>query len=199
VPGNHDYLTRGAASYFGYFSAAAGTPGEGWYSYDVGTWHFAALNSNCGAIGGCGPDSPEGRWLHDDLVSHPNRCTLAYWHHPRVSSGPHGDNLSVAPLWQTAFDFGVDLVVAGHDHDYERFAPLDADAQPDPDGMVSFVVGTRGASAYTLRTPRHADSAFSAQRVYGVAELTLEPTGYQERFVAVPDGHLVDDFSGSCR
>ncbi|MDX6647459.1 MAG: hypothetical protein QOK40_3186, partial [Miltoncostaeaceae bacterium] len=128
--GNHEYLTSGAAAYFDYFGGAAGSRASGYYSHDVGAWHLIALNSNCSRVGGCGPGSAQERWLRADLAAHPARCTLAYWHHPRFSSGPHGSTASMAPIWTALVEGGADVVLSGHDHDYERFAPLDAASRP---------------------------------------------------------------------
>jgi hypothetical protein len=127
VPGNHDYHVPDAAGYFEYFGALAGEPGKGWYSFDLGAWHVIALNSS----GGCSPvpcrvGSEQYPWLEADLAAHPNRCTLAYWHHPRWSMGRYGPGSeSVAPLWKALYDAGADLVFSGHDHSYQRFMPLD--------------------------------------------------------------------------
>ena len=132
--GNHEYNTPGAAPAFKLF----GLPPNGWYSYSLGAWHVIVLNSNCSEVGGCGRDSPQARWLEADLAAHPARCTLAYWHHPRFSSGIHGSNVAYAPFWDILARAKADLVLQGHDHDYERFAPLK--------GIRSFVVGTGGKS-----------------------------------------------------
>jgi hypothetical protein len=119
APGNHDYETSGAAGYFDYFGAAAGEPGKGYYSYDLGTWHIVVLNSNCSQVGGCGEGTPQEQWLREDLAAHPATCTLAYWHHPLFSSGTeHGGNESMQPVWQALYDAGADVVLAGHEHNY---------------------------------------------------------------------------------
>ena len=133
--GNHEYLTsggtgctsdnQGAAGYFNYFGAAAGNRGQGYYSYDIGTWHLIALNSNCGDAGGCSSSSPQGKWLEADLAAHSNFCTLAYWHIPLFSSGGRAASNS-KPFWQSLYNHNADLILSGHDHIYERFAP-DAD------------------------------------------------------------------------
>jgi hypothetical protein len=123
APGNHDYETAGAAGYFDYFGAAAGHRSTGYYSFDVGAWHLIALNSECAHVGGCGKGSRQERWLRADLATHPTRCTLAYWHKPRFSSGMHGNDATYDALWQALYAAGADVVLVGHDHDYERFAP----------------------------------------------------------------------------
>jgi hypothetical protein len=182
VPGNHEYGTAGAEGYFHYFGAAAGDPDRGYDSFDVGSWHLVALNSNCGEVGGCGAGSPQERWLRHDLAADDARCTLAYWHHPRFSSGTeHGDTPSVAPLWQALEEDGADVVLSGHEHSYERFSPQDSTGAIDPRGIREFVVGTGGRSHYPMGTP----DRWSERRVtdtFGVLFLTLRRDGYDWRF-----------------
>jgi hypothetical protein len=190
VPGNHDYQTLHAAGYFSYFGSAAGTPGQGWYSYNLGGWHLVALNSECDAIGGCGPGSPQLAWLVADLAAHPVACTLAYWHHPRFSSGLHGDDTQTDPLWRALAAGGADIVLSGHDHDYERFAPID--------GIRSFVVGTGGRSLYAWPGPPAANSQVRANETYGLLELQLDAGSYTWRFVRAAGGSFTDSGSGLC-
>ena len=199
VPGNHDYDTPGAAGYFGYFgAAAAGVAGTGYYSYDLGAWHLVALNSNCTEAGGCAAGSPQEQWLRADLAAHPAACTLAYWHHARFSSGMHGSHTAVEPLWQALYEAGADVILNAHDHDYERFAPqtptgtLDAAA-----GLREFVVGTGGGSHYTVGTPI-ANSEVTNGDTFGVLELTLQPTGYDWRFIPEAGRTFTDAGSGAC-
>ncbi len=155
VPGNHDYGTTRAAGYYAYFGSRAGDASRGYYSFDIGTWHLIALNSNCGAVGGCDESSPQGRWLSADLAANPNACTLAYWHHPRFSSGPHGNDNTYDGFWRILFAAGADVVLVGHDHLYERFAPQNPDARgDDARGIREFVVGTGGRSLYPIKTIR---------------------------------------------
>src|SRR3954469_2535304 len=187
--GNHEYNTAGAAGYFDYFngqgaqSGRAGERGKGYYSYDVGTWHLIALNSNCAQVGGCTAGSAQEQWLRTDLVAHPAACTLAYWHHPRFSSGEHGDTPGMAAIWQALVDRGADVVLSGHDHDYERFAPMDAAGLADAaNGVRELVVGTGGKSHYAIAPPR-ANSEAQSDDTYGVLELTLHPAGYDWRFL----------------
>ncbi len=123
APGNHEYLTAGASGYFGYFGAAAGAPSKGYYSYNRGSWHVVALNSMCGKVGGCGARSPMVTWLKKDLAANPKKCTLAYFHHPLFSSGKHGNQTKMRPTWGALYAANADVVVNGHDHSYERFAP----------------------------------------------------------------------------
>jgi Calcineurin-like phosphoesterase len=153
APGNHDYRTAGAAGYFDYFGAAAGPRSTGFYSFDVGAWHLIALNSECAHIGGCGKGSLQERWLRADLAAHPAGCTLAYWHKPRFSSGWHGSDATYTDFWRALYEAGADVVLVGHDHDYERFAPQTPDARPDPArGIRQFVVGTGGKTHDGFRT-----------------------------------------------
>ncbi|HEX8100848.1 MAG TPA: metallophosphoesterase, partial [Actinomycetota bacterium] len=151
VPGNHDY-DSGGEGYFAYFGGQAGNPGAGYYSFDLGGWHLVALNSNCGAIGGCGRGSPQERWLRDDLAHHSKRCTLAYWHHPRFSSGvEHGSTPEMQAIWQALYEHNAEIVLSGHEHNYERFAPQDSVGHADPrKGIREFVVGTGGRNHYGL-------------------------------------------------
>ncbi len=198
VPGNHEYETRGARDYFEYFGSAAGRPGEGWYSFDHGGWHLVALNSNCSDIGGCGPDSPQGRWLRADLAAHPARCTLAYMHHPRFSSGRHGSSASMQPLWQMLYDANADVVLVGHDHHYERFAPMAPDGTRDPTrGIREFLVGTGGIFHYALSAPQP-NSEVRNNDTHGVLQLTLRPDGYDWRFHPVAGRTFTDTGSAPC-
>jgi hypothetical protein len=198
TPGNHEYHTAGAAGYFGYFQSAAGDPAKGYYSYDLGTWHVVVLNSNCSDVGGCEAGSAQDQWLRADLASHPTSCTLAYWHHPRFSSGPHGDNMAVLPFWQSLYEAGADVVLNGHDHDYERFALQAPDGTPDlARGIREFVVGTGGRNHYVLTNPVSTSEVFNGD-TFGVLELTLHPTGYEWRFVPEAGQTFTDSGSGTC-
>jgi 3',5'-cyclic AMP phosphodiesterase CpdA len=198
TPGNHDYETPGAAGYFGYFRRAAGAPDRGYYSYELGAWHVVVLNSNCAAIGGCEAGSAQERWLRADLAAHPARCTLAYWHHPLFSSGPHGSRQAVAPLWQALQDAGAEAVLVGHDHLYERFAPQDAAGTPNrARGIREFVVGTGGARHYELARVAP-NSVARRTHAFGVLKLTLRPARYDFRFLPVGGGPG-DAGSARCR
>ena len=155
VPGNHEYLTTGAGPYFAYFGSQAGTAGEGWYAYDVGTWRIYSLNSNCASVGGCGPGSAQEAWLRADLAANPRACVAAIWHHPLFSSGVHGGTDATRPLWEALYEAGADLVINGHDHDYERFAPQRPDGTADAaTGIREFVVGTGGGGLRSFSTIR---------------------------------------------
>jgi len=197
APGNHEYGTSKAAGYARYFGKAAGPAGRGYYSFDVGSWHLVSLNSNCSEIGGCQEGSPEERWLRRDLARHGSTCTLAYWHHPRFSSGPHGNDEEVSGLWHALYDYGADVVLVGHDHDYERFAPLNvAGALDRAQGIREFVVGTGGRSHYGTGSPKPG-SQVRDSTTFGVIALTLRPTGYDWRFVPAV-GSFTDRGSASC-
>jgi Calcineurin-like phosphoesterase len=205
APGNHEELPpHPTAGYFAYFNSlahrqgAVGTAGNGWYSFDIGEWHMIALNSNCNDVGGCGTGSPELRWLEADLRAHPARCTLAFWHHPRYSSGKHGDDTAMTPIWQALEAAGTDLVLVGHDHDYERFAPQTADGRRDYRlGIREFVVGTGGKSHDPLRSLQPNSQARDST-TYGVLELVLHPDRYDWRFVPVLGKHFTDGGSAAC-
>ncbi|MFQ5890510.1 MAG: PKD domain-containing protein [Gemmatimonadota bacterium] len=193
-PGNHDYGTAGAAGYFGYFGAAAGDPNEGYYSYDLGAWHILALNSNIAR----GVGSAQEQWLRADLAASSALCTLAYFHHPRFTSGSHGDDPSMQALWQALYDRGADVVVSGHDHDYERFAPQTPTGAADPaNGIREFVAGIGGKSLRSFKIPRP-NSEFRYNATFGVLKLTLRETGYSWELVPVGAGGSPDAGSASC-
>jgi len=197
APGNHDQNTQDLAGYLGYFGAAAAPDGKTWYSYDLGTWHVIVVDSSCDGVGGCGPGSEQGRWLATDLAASTARCTVAIWHHPRFSSGEHGDDPSVAPMWQALYTAGADLVINGHDHDYERFAAQDPDGRADGSrGIREFVVGTGGAALRPFSTIA-ANSELRAAVTHGVLRLVLHPTSYDWTFVPTI-GEFGDSGSGPC-
>jgi len=208
APGNHEYLTSGgtgcdssnanANGYFNYFGAAAGTRGQGWYSFDIGTWHIISLNSQCSAVGGCGRSSPEWQWLQADLAAHSNYCTLAYWHVPLFSSGGRQAANSYS-WWQLLYAANADVVLNGHDHIYERFAPQDPNANPDPArGIREFIVGTGGGN-HTSLVSVAANSEVRDSTTFGILELTLHPTSYEWQFVpAAGNGTFTDSGSAPC-
>jgi acid phosphatase type 7 len=207
IPGNHDYETEGARGYFDYFGVdyfgdAAGSPDEGYYSYELESWHIVALNSNCGeGEVRCGPDSSQRRWLEEDLTANSDegQCTLAYMHHPRFSSGEeHGSTPNVEPLWEALYEAGADVVLSGHEHNYERFAPQDPEGRADPQrGIREFVVGSGGMSHYPIVEPI-ANSEVHNDEVYGVLKLTLLPHSYEWQFVPVEGETFSDSGSGRC-
>ena len=198
APGNHEYGTAGAAGYFGYFGAAAGDPTQGYYSYDLGDWHVVSLNSNCSIVS-CAAGSLQEQWLRADLAGSAKPCTLAYWHHPRYSSGTtHGSSTSVVPLFQALYDFNADLVLEGHEHNYERFAPMDAAGAIDTArGIRSIVVGTGGRSHRTLGTPIWG-SEVGDDTTYGVLKVTLHASGYDWRFLPTQGATFTDAGTQAC-
>jgi hypothetical protein len=197
VPGNHEYLS-GGADYFDYFGPAAGDRSKGYYSYDIGSWHLIALNSTCGRVGGCGRGSPKERWLRADLAAHPARCTLAYWHHSRFSSGGHHSYKAYDAFWRALYAAGADVVLSAHDHDYERFAPQNPDGKPDKGrGIRQFVVGTGGKNLHRIGRAE-ANSEVRRSGGFGVLLLTLHARGYDWRFVPENGGGTPDGGSGSC-
>jgi acid phosphatase type 7 len=199
VPGNHEYLTPQAKGYFGYFGEAAGDPDKGYYSYELGAWHIVALNSNCQDIGGCGIDSPEGQWLKNDLTDHRSKCTLAYFHYPLFSSGLYRPGISgVKPLWETLYSEGADVVLNGHDHNYQRFSPQDPDGKADPErGIRQFVVGTGGKTLYTIEGPISNTESFNDD-TYGVLKLTLRPKDYSWQFLPAQGSSFTDSGNDLC-
>jgi hypothetical protein len=196
VVGNHEYATASAAGYYSYFGMAAGDPAQGWYSFDLGGWHIVVLNSNC--VGGCTAGSPQEQWLAADLAAHPGVCTLAAWHHPRFSSGPHGNDATYQPFWDDLYAAGVDVVLNGHDHIYERFAPQTPAGAADPQrGVREFLVGTGGKVLTSIQTVR-ANSEVRDASTFGVLELSLYPNGYGWRFVPEAGKSFTDSGFGLC-
>jgi hypothetical protein len=199
TPGDHDYGTPGAAGYFRYFGGAAGEAGKGYYSYDLGSWHVAVLNSTCVDVpGGCGAASPEAQWLRADLAAHRTSCTLAYWHRPRFSSSSKASPF-VQPFWQILAAAGAELVLSGDNHVYERFQPLDAAGNLDAArGMRQFVIGTGGRShgSFGAIDPR---SEVRNRDTFGVLKLTLRPGAYSWRFVPEAGKRFADAGSAPCR
>ena len=180
VPGNHEYLTPAAAPYYAYFGAAAGPPGLGYYSFDLGSWHAVALNSNIDARAA----SAQGAWLRSDLAANKPRCVIAYWHHPLFTSGPDGPSAEMQDVWRMLYDAGADVVLNAHEHLYERFAPQDPNGLADVTrGIREFIAGTGGALLYQPGPAR----PNSERRIstFGVLKLTLQAEGYQWEFIPV--------------
>lgn len=202
-PGNHDYSTDDAEGYFDYFGEAAGDPDRGWYSFDLGTWHLVSLNSECRRVGGCETDEPQARWLADDLTRNAELCTLAYWHRPPYTSGRYGDNerdkLRMQVLWRIAYERGVDVVLVGHEHSYERFLPMDAAGNAEEAGMRLFVVGTGGGNLREYGGPPLPTTAARFSDAWGVLKLTLEPTRYRWEFVSADGASVRDAGEAECR
>ncbi len=197
--GNHEFRSTGAAPYFDYFGAAAGDPKTGYYSYDLGKWHIIVLNSECMDVGGCEAGSLQEKWLRADLVAHPVACTLAYWHRPLFSSGgAHGNDPDVTPLFRALYEANADVVVNGHDHDYERFAPQTPDGAADSSrGIREFVVGTGGKNHRPFGEPKPNSELRNAD-VFGVLKLTLKPNAYEWQFIPEAGKSFTDSGSGTC-
>ncbi len=196
VAGNHDYYSDPNTNYYAYFGEAAGPSGLGYYSFDLGDWHIIALNSNCGYLA-CGPSSDQVAWLKEDLASHDNTCSLTFWHHPYFSSGLAGNADWLWPFWDELYAAGVDVIINGHDHHYERFAKLNPAAEPDPeDGIREFIVGTGGASLRGLDQIKPG-SEVRIVGEYGVLKLILGADGYQWEFFNV-DGEVLDSGIDTC-
>jgi hypothetical protein len=198
-PGNHEFHAAGATPYFDYFGSAAGDPKNGYYSYELGAWHIIVLNSECIDVGGCDAGSRQEKWLRADLAAHPVACTLAYWHKPLFSSGgAHGNAPEIKPLWQALYDANADVVVNGHDHDYERFAPQTPDAAADAArGIREFVVGTGGKSHRPFGTIKP-NSELRDATAFGVLKLTLKPNSYDWQFIPEQGKSFTDSGSGTC-
>jgi acid phosphatase type 7 len=199
APGNHEFHSHAATPYFDYFGATAGDPGNGYYSYNLAAWHIIVLNSECVDVGGCGADSQQGKWLRADLAAHPSSCTLAYWHKPLFSSGgAHGNDLEVIPLWQALYEAHADVVINGHDHDYERFAPQNPQGQPDRKGGIrEFVVGTGGKNLRPFG-PTKDNSEVRSNESFGVLKLTLLPAAYEWFFISQEGKRFTDSGNGTC-
>jgi hypothetical protein len=196
--GDDDYETPGASGYFGYFGSAAGDPSRGYYSYNRGDWHLVALNSVCEKVGGCGATSPMVTWLKNDLAANPKQCTLAYFHDPLFSSGVKGRRAKMRPIWDALYAAHADVVVNGHDHVYERFAPQRPDGTLDTvRGIREFVVGTGGAPLSTFGTIKP-NSQVRNRHTHGVLKLTLRPEGYEWRFVPESGQSFTDSGTTSC-
>lgn len=207
VVGNHEYLTYGgtdcttanaeAAGHFQYFGAAAGDPTKGYYSYDIGAWHLIALNSNCGSVGGCSSSSPQGRWLAADLAAHPNFCTLAYWHIPLFSSGDRA-SYNTQQFWETLYKSNADLILTGHDHIYERFAPQTPNGALDTiRGIREFIVGSGGAN-HTSVSAIAANSEVQDDSSFGILKLTLHATSYDWQFIPEASATFTDSGTTNC-
>lgn len=200
APGNHEFHSTGGTPYFDYFGAAAGDPKRGYYSYDLGAWHIIALNGECKDVGGCQAGSSEEKWLRQDLQSHPAACTLAYWHEPLFSSGAaHGNDMDFIAFWRDLYNASATVVLNGHDHDYERFAPQDPDGKVDPvRGIREFVVGTGGNHERTFAASPDPNSEVRMTGMFGVLKLTLHAHSYDWEFVPEAGKSFQDSGNGNC-
>lgn len=191
--GNHDWDGTAGRPYFAYFGANAGPTGLGYYSYPLGSWQIISLNSNIAVS----PGSAQYEWLKAELAASPAACTLAMWHHPLFSSGPNGNNSRMKDAWRLLNQAGVDVVLNGHDHVYERFAPQDADARPSAQGIRQFIVGTGGYSLYDRASSQRNSEVFE-NRTWGVLRLTLKSGSYTWEFVPVAGKSFRDAGSAAC-
>jgi hypothetical protein len=194
TPGNRDYLVPGAGPYFAYFGSRAGTAGEGWYSYDLGNWHVVALNSELDLSDG----SAQHNWLVSDLAASGAQCTMVIYHHPRFHSGNAGGQGRSEDAWEAMYAAGVELVVGGHSHIYERFAPQTPDSIADPvNGIRQFVVGTGGHTLHKIWAIAP-NSEVRDNSTFGVIVFTLRDGSYDWQFVPVSGGTFADSGSGTC-
>jgi hypothetical protein len=199
APGNHDYDSGTGDPYFRYFGARAGPAGKGYYSFDVGRWHVISLNSELYFDGGTTAQArAQEDWLRDDLQRHPTLCSLAYFHRPLFGSAAYGGIRQVRPLWDIMYRGGVDLVLNGHEHNYERFRPQTPAGVPDSvRGIVEIVAGTGGAALRRIYQPFAANSAARIQGRFGVLKLVLGDGEYRRSFIEV-NGRVWDAGSGRC-
>ena len=194
VPGNHEYYRVGADGYYAYFGSAAGDPAKGYYTYDLGDWRILALNSNCDYVP-CAAGSQQEQWVRQQLAARPQACTLAYWHHSLYSS--QGGDPRMRDIWNDLVQARVDVVLSGHNHNYERFAPQDSTAHLDLlRGPREFLVGTGGRSLGVIHG-RRPNSEVRQDRVFGVLALTLAPHGYAWSYDS-EDGSFTDTGSAPC-
>lgn len=194
APGNHEYLTTDGSGYYGYFGDAAGPQGKGYYSYDLAGWHIVVLNSSTDA----GPESEQAQWLQQDLAAHPTDCTVAYWHYPIFSSGDHGGNPKMRPMWEILYRYGADVVINGHDHNYERFGPQTPAGQEDRvSGIRQFVVGTGGTGLREIGEPQP-NSLVRESTTHGVLKLTLSQGAYSWEFIPIEGKTFRDSGVAPC-
>jgi hypothetical protein len=198
--GNHEYHTPDASGYFNYFGARAGAPSKGYYSYRRGSWRVIVLNSNCNKVGGCGRRTPQGRWLRNDLANHQARCTLAYFHHPLYSTGNNTATPQVKPFWRILYDRGADVILSGHAHRYERYAPITPAGVRNPEkGIRQFVVGTGGndggSEIYHAQAP---GVQVVKTGTPGVLKLNLGAGSYTWKFVPIAGRTFTDSGRDQC-
>jgi acid phosphatase type 7 len=193
TPGNHDYQTASGAAYYDYFGAAAGPSGLGYYSYDLGSWHIVTLNGNVSMKAG----SAQANWLRQDLEANRASCTLAYWHQPLFSSSVNGSNPASRDVWQLLYDYGAEVVMNGHDHLFERFAPQDPSGRrDDARGIRQFTVGTGGCYLYDVVQLQ--PNSEVRGKAHGVLKLTLRGDGYDWQFVPAAGETFSDSGTGTC-
>jgi hypothetical protein len=195
APGNHEYVSPGAAPYYAYWGDRAGPAGRGYYSYELGNWHIVSLNSEVDTSGA----GQQAAWLRADLAAHPNLCTLAFWHRPRWSNdASYGDDPSVAPMFQILYDAGVDVLLQGHAHAYERWSEMAPDGTTRPGrGVRAFVVGTGGAESHAVNALEPGEEV-SQGNVFGVMRMTLTASGYSWEFLPTVSATFTDSGATAC-
>ena len=203
VPGNHEYLTPDAAGYFAYFGTRAGNHPGGYYSFNLGSWHIIALNSECTepGVGGCGVGSQQERWLLGDLAANRSPCTLAFWHEPRFTSGRNLNHPALQAFWEDLYAYGAAIVLNGHDHIFERFVPQNPRQQADPLGIREFIVGGGGNNHQPAYGTIQPNSVVRDNTTYGVLKLTLGQTSYAWQYLPAQqagNGTFTDKGSGIC-
>jgi hypothetical protein len=198
VPGNHDYTTSGAPGYYDYFGNRAGGRGKGWHTFTLGGWRFVAANSQCNyyGVGGCGPNSTQGKFITTNLDDPAETCEIVYAHHPIFSDGSHGDSIHGKTLFTLAYNSAAEIYLAGHDHNYQRFTLTRPDGSRTSKGVRSLVVGTGGGGLTGFTTTNR--SVYRQASKAGAVRLVLTDTGYTGKFIAI-DGTTMDSFSGPCR
>ena len=196
-PGNHDYVVKGAEGYYDYFGDITGDRTKGYYSFDIESWHFISLNSNCLDVS-CNSTSAQAQWLENDLASDDSQCTLAYWHHPRFNAGKYGEMVKMDYFWQLLDEHNVEVALAGHEHNYQRFTPVDSSGTPDPQGVRQFVVGTGGKDHYEVKSPFPSILEKFDDSTFGVLKMTLHDTSYEWEFVGESGSSFTDSGIGYC-
>jgi hypothetical protein len=200
IIGNHESSANGYFDYFygsGVNNGPFGQRGKGYYSYNLVAWHLIGLNSNCSRVS-CSSGSAQEKWLRSDLAANPRACTLAFWHHPRFSSGHDGDGTFMQTIWKDLFDARADVVLVGHSHNYERFAPMNASGKLDrTNGIREFVVGTGGAF-FTGISSAKPNSEVRQNNTFGVLKLTLHAASYDWKFVPEAGKTFTDSGSNAC-
>ncbi len=201
APGIHEFIAPNAQGYFNYFGPIAGDPTKGYYSYNYGAWHVVMVNDICtsaSGVNGCTATSPEGQWLQSDLAANPTACTVAIWHQPLYSSSSSTVTTAMRPFWQILYNAGAELVINGHAHNYERFAPQDPNGNLDlKKGLREFVIGTGGEDLqeFTATAP---NSEIRNSSTFGVLKLTLHATSYDWQFIPVAGQTFTDSGSQAC-
>ena len=197
APGDEDYETAGATGYLGYFGSRAAPAGKTYYSYSIGAWHAVVLDTDCSDVGGCGATSPQALWLKADLAANPTACTIAIFHHPRFSSAQSKPDGRSVTFWQILYSYGADVIVSGHRHQYERFAPQTSTGAASSKGIREFVVGTGGAALVGFSTVAP-NSEIRNSSTYGVLKLTLHASSYDFAFIPIAGQSFRDSGSANC-